>query len=819
VPVADAVSLTALRLILFQNGYPIIKAYDKSPRWSGWNVAVLDARAINEWINPRATVSLYSGTGMLVADGLAAIDLDIPNRELARDMRAKMHAIAPQVFAERGALERGRSDASPKCMFFMRRAGEPFTVRSRKWSFSPEDHNAPTCMVEIFASDRNGDGAASRQVGAFGPHTIDDQGVVTISYAWKGPSPKEVPLSDLPELTLDQAKAVAEAFDRLAEAAGMRPVPGHKGGLIIPTDVYDLDDTMRFEGEDFAGVTLAELTDIYRVNSGMGNDTRCSSSFTGEGGTRKDRCHVGWSGSPTTGHITVHDYGTAITHRPKGLDRPENFGAAPEGLEAAAEALERLAEPEPEPEPPAAAERTQTALRTAIEGNLTEHAIANAIAWLYQDELCFAPAERTWLRFVGPCWERSYEASVRVAVARFCSRITFPSTPEGNAMRHKVQSTRHAGAVEMQLRSLLEYTGGFDLDPFLVAAGNLAIELDTGLARPGEPADRLRKRLGYEPSEDEDCPLWRQFLRDVTCDDPDLERFLKQWAGLGLCGDPTHQKLAFFYGTGRNGKNTFTDTLVKIVGEFGHQANLDAFMMSRGDKHPTDMWALKGKRTVIASEVDPNAVWDTARIKALTGDELITARGMRQDFETFKRSWTISIIGNNQPRLRDVDEAIRRRIRMVPFDMVLAPADVDVDLPSKLLGEAPGILRWMMNGLLDARQAGLVEPARVSAETADYFEAEDTIGNFIEQEVERDPRRKARDPWSVTTAELYRRWCEFADVNGFHPGTAATMAKKLRKTLGIKPRHTNKGNVWDGIRLTARQLFHGFDGVNGVKGE
>jgi putative DNA primase/helicase len=217
---------------------------------------------------------------------------------------------------------------------------------------------------------------------------------------------------------------------------------------------------------------------------------------------------------------------------------------------------------------------------------------------------------------------------------------------------------------------------------------------------------------------------------------------------------------------------------------------------------------------VIASEVDPNAIWDTARIKALTGDELITARGMRQDFETFKRSWTISIIGNNQPRLKDVDEAIRRRIRMVPFEMVLAPADVDVDLPSKLLGEAPGILRWMINGLLDARLAGLVEPARVSAETADYFESEDMVGGFAEQELERDKRRKqVKDPWSVTHAEVYRRWCEFAEVSGFHPGNAVTLSKKMRKTLGIKPRHTEQGSCWDGIRLRPSRAFNAFSGL------
>jgi putative DNA primase/helicase len=813
VDIADAVAITALRLKARQNGYAPIKAHDKRPMFTGWNTVVLTPTEINSWLGPRAGATMWSGTGLRVEGGLLTIDLDIPDQELVRDMRAAIMTIAPAVFEARGALERGRSDGSPKCMFFLRRSGDPFIIRSHKWSYAPEDDTAPWFAVEIFASERTPEGKVQRQVGAFGPHTVDERGKVVIEYAWKGPSPVDVPLDDLPAIDIEEAQAIALEFDRLAVAVGMQPVVGYRRGKVEAKDLYDLEETMRFDGEDFHQVSLSELIEIFWQNDAVPIDTRCSGSFVG-GGTRLDRCHVGWSGARASGHITIHDYATGITHRPKDAEP-----VTPEGISEAISEVAALfrSDPEdddPDPEAPSFGDKWNAAIGEAVSGDLSEDACALALVGLYGERLCFDPFEKQWLRFVGPCWEAETAARIESIGAVFCRSIPLPRTPPGITLRRRLGSHRHTSAIERKLRGMLEYKGGFDRDPYLAAGQTVVVELRTGASRPGKPEDRLRKQLACDPLDESDCPLWRRFLDQVTLSDKELQRFLQQWAGLGLCGDPTHQKLAFFYGGGRNGKNTYIDTMRRIAGDYGYEADLNAFMAQRFEQHSTGTWALKGKRTVIASEVDEGATWDTIKIKALTGNDVVTARGMKRDNETFPRTWTITVIGNSQPKLKNVDEAMRRRIRMIPFDLMVADADIDPELPKRLMVEAPGILRWALNGLVDVQAHGLVEPKRVREETEEYFEAEDVIKAFVEEEVEVDPRRKqVGDPWSATSAELYRRWTAFSQERGFPAGDAKTFGKRLAKLLKVKVTHGKRSNVWHGIRL---QPLRNWDEIHGL---
>jgi hypothetical protein len=59
--------------------------------------------------------------------------------------------------------------------------------------------------------------------------------------------------------------------------------------------------------------------------------------------------------------------------------------------------------------------------------------------------------------------------------------------------------------------------------------------------------------------------------------------------------------------------------------------------------------------------------WDETKIKALTGGDEITARFMRQDFFDFDPTFKLFIAGNHKPRLHTIDEAMRRRLLLVPF--------------------------------------------------------------------------------------------------------------------------------------------------------
>jgi hypothetical protein len=348
---SEPIAITDLRLSVLANGFTPCPNRDKRAMFRGWNGLNPDAEEVKSWLNPRATATRYSATGLLIVGGIVTIDNDLPDVEIAGEFRLAVQKIAPQLFERQRALERGRDDDSPKCMLFCRRAAgaAPYTIKSHKWSLNPDDPDAPEFQVEIFASDRNRDGLASRQVGAHGPHSVDDtSGKVLIRYEWRGPSPADVKLADLPTLDETQALAIVVEADRILEQRGMKQVAGYHGGRIESRTAYDLDGQL-FDGEDFSDATLGELSNFYWENAALGVGTRVSGAFTGTGGSRTDRCIVGWSGSKSSGHITIFDFATETLHRPIIEKPPDSFAELVDSLvelpDSFAELVESLTSP------------------------------------------------------------------------------------------------------------------------------------------------------------------------------------------------------------------------------------------------------------------------------------------------------------------------------------------------------------------------------------------------------------------------------------------------------------------------------------------
>jgi putative DNA primase/helicase len=220
-------------------------------------------------------------------------------------------------------------------------------------------------------------------------------------------------------------------------------------------------------------------------------------------------------------------------------------------------------------------------------------------------------------------------------------------------------------------------------------------------------------------------------LEEATGRNDALIRFLGQWAGYCLTGSTREHALLFLHGGGGNGKSVFLNTIAAIMGDYAAQAPLDAFHAAQGDKHPADIAMMRGARMVVASETEEGRQWAEAKIKALTGGDKITARFMRQDFFTFTPAFKLTVAGNHKPGLRNVDEAMRRRFLMVPFNH--RPAHPDPDLARKLRAEWPGILAWMIEGCRDWQRHGLVRPDAVTEATRDYFEAQDVMGRWLKE--------------------------------------------------------------------------------------
>ena len=140
----------------------------------------------------------------------------------------------------------------------------------------------------------------------------------------------------------------------------------------------------------------------------------------------------------------------------------------------------------------------------------------------------------------------------------------------------------------------------------------------------------------------------------------------------------------------------------------------------------------------------------------MTGGDPISARFMRQDFFTYDPQFKLMISGNNKPGLRSIDEAIKARVKLLPFSVFIPVGERDLELKNKLKAEWPGILQWMIDGCLHWQRVGLKPPTIVIEATNKYLEEEDTISLWLDDVFVKDKQR-----WtSVST--LNASWKEWA---------------------------------------------------------
>lgn len=300
------------------------------------------------------------------------------------------------------------------------------------------------------------------------------------------------------------------------------------------------------------------------------------------------------------------------------------------------------------------------------------------------------------------------------------------------------------------------------------------------------------------------CPLWLKFLGEIMGGDKELVDYLQRVCGYCLTGSIKEHAMFFLYGTGSNGKSVFIGVLRGIMGTYHTTAPIETFTASHSSQHPTDLAGLMGARLVTAIETEEGRVWAESKLKAITGGDEISARFMRQDFFTFVPKFKLMIAGNHKPRLRTVDEAMKRRFQLIPFNVTIPKGERDKDLPSKLEAEWPAIFRWMVNGSAAWRMDGLNPPKAVIDATNLYLDAEDSIATWIEE------RCEVKDSYTDTAASLFGSWKSWADLMGEQAGSSKAFGEKLQGRGMVPDRKRvgdagNQARVYLGIRLIPKE--------------
>lgn len=315
-----------------------------------------------------------------------------------------------------------------------------------------------------------------------------------------------------------------------------------------------------------------------------------------------------------------------------------------------------------------------------------------------------------------------------------------------------------------------------DTHHFFLNCINGTIDLTTGQLKPHDRQDYLTNCLAINYDPQAQCPTWRRFLDEIMGGNQTLIDFLQRGIGYSLSGDVREQVMFVLWGKGRNGKSSFVNLVLALLGSYAMKAPSDLLMVSRNqDRHPTEKADLFRRRFVAAIETEEGRQLSEVFVKEATGGDPIRARRMREDFWQFWPTHKLWLATNHKPVIRGTDDAIWRRICLVPFVQKFEGETADKTLPEKLRAELPGILRWAVEGCLMWQRDGLGLPDEVKNAVKEYRDEMDILGSFIEECCEVGNGKLAN------ASQLYKAYKAWAEAGGEFYITQTQFGRKMRE--------------------------------------
>jgi putative DNA primase/helicase len=367
--------------------------------------------------------------------------------------------------------------------------------------------------------------------------------------------------------------------------------------------------------------------------------------------------------------------------------------------------------------------------------------------------------------------------------------------------------TRIKGMIELAKseRSIPISATRLDANPYLIGVQNGVIDLKTFEFREARREDfvTIHCDVHYDPKAT--CPNWLKFLDTIMDNNRSIIGYLQRFNGYLLTGSVEEEVMQIAWGTGKNGKTTYRETISTLLGEYAVTSGVELLLQKKEQGGPTpEIARLKGRRFVTINETKENDVLSEQRVKYITGNEKITARHLHKEYFDFMPSHKTMLTTNHKPIVKGTDEGIWRRIHLVPFTVTIPAEERDPSFRERyLIPELSGILNWMLAGLKAFYKEGLNPPKEIRAATEEYRNDMDIIGQWLKSCCETGKRQVelaselylsyrsfalAEHKWCLSQNKFGRRLSELDfPLDKLPDGTRTRIGLKLMKVSYARP--------------------------------
>lgn len=302
------------------------------------------------------------------------------------------------------------------------------------------------------------------------------------------------------------------------------------------------------------------------------------------------------------------------------------------------------------------------------------------------------------------------------------------------------------------------------------------------------PEYNCQFRIPYDYDENADCPKFKAFLTDILSGDNERIKVVQEIMGATLYYCKCMQNLIVFLGNGSNGKSVLANMIKFMLGA----KNVSSIPLDKLSGSQFARQNLDKKLLNISSEVDPEKIYSTADLKALTGGDSVEVERKYQNSYTAEIHAKYILLANDMIQTADYSDGFYRRLIIIPFDeeyKKLEPGAEKVDgvkyqdvtLEETLKEELPGIFNFAYEGLMRFVNQDYQFTVSTACEKAmdRYKNEHNVVKAFLNEAVDVTGNKKD----TVRSSDIFPAFEEFCRENHYYKQSRNITKIKFFKML------------------------------------
>ena len=361
----------------------------------------------------------------------------------------------------------------------------------------------------------------------------------------------------------------------------------------------------------------------------------------------------------------------------------------------------------------------------------------------------------------------------------------------------KRRDTKYISAALKEARPMIQIEQRvLDADEFLLNLPSGTCDLRTGAVREHNAQDYITKQTAVDPSGD-GMDVWEDALQTFFQGDADLIRYVQEIVGLAAIGKVYIEALVIAYGEGRNGKSTFWNTIARVLGTYSGNMSADTLTVGCKRNVKPELAEAKGKRMIIAAELEEGMRLNTSNVKQLCStDEIYAEKKYKAPF-SYVPTHTLVLYTNHLPRVGAIDQGTWRRLIVIPFNAKIE-GKADIKNYSDFLFKTAGgaVLSWIIEGAkrVIASDYKIVQPRVVQDAIQKYKENNDWLAHFL------DDCCEVGDDFEAKSGEFYNAYRSYCLQMGEYTRSTTDFYSALEST-GVVRKRTRTGVIIYGLKL------------------